>query len=65
MTDKLLTCSEHIQFEEILKLSQISYGVVEADQAISSVFEPYLGVFVDAQDKCLLFCTLYFHLRWR
>ncbi|GAA5969374.1 hypothetical protein JCM8115_003118 [Rhodotorula mucilaginosa] len=42
-----------LPFEEILRLSQISYGVVEADQAISSVFEPYLGVFVDAQDKTL------------
>ncbi|POY71074.1 hypothetical protein BMF94_5831 [Rhodotorula taiwanensis] len=42
-----------LTFEEILRLSQISYGVVEADQPISSVFEPHLGVFVEAQDKTL------------
>ena len=61
---RVLTETLKQQFEEILKLSQISYGVVEADQAISSVFEPYLGIFVDAQDKCVFSCTLPFHLCW-
>ncbi|GAA5971234.1 hypothetical protein JCM11641_004197 [Rhodosporidiobolus odoratus] len=42
-----------LTFEAILELSQISYGGVEPKTSITSVFEPYLGVFVDAQDKTL------------
>lgn len=39
-------------FEDVLQLSQITYGVNDPSALITSVFEPYLGVFVDAQDKC-------------
>ncbi|GAA5851582.1 hypothetical protein JCM8547_001139 [Rhodosporidiobolus lusitaniae] len=39
-------------FESILELSQITYGA-EPKSPLTSVFEPYLGVFVDAQDKTL------------
>ncbi|GAA5844731.1 hypothetical protein JCM9279_002899 [Rhodotorula babjevae] len=42
-----------VPFEDILKLSQITYGVNDSSSLLTSVFEPYLGVFVDAQDKTL------------
>ncbi|GAA6017952.1 hypothetical protein JCM10207_002717 [Rhodosporidiobolus poonsookiae] len=42
-----------MSFEDILGLSQISYGGVEPKSLLTTVFEPYLGVFVDAQDKTL------------
>jgi len=45
----------NLPFEEVLKLSQITYGINDSSMLITSVFEPYLGVFVDAQDKCVLF----------
>ncbi|GAA5897830.1 Vps53p [Sporobolomyces salmoneus] len=40
-------------FESILALSAIKYGGKDADSPLTSVFEPYLGIFVDAQDKLL------------
>ncbi|BGP16853.1 hypothetical protein JCM10213_002616 [Rhodosporidiobolus nylandii] len=42
-----------LSFEAVLELSQINYGGVEPKMPITSVFEPYLGVFVDAQDRTL------------
>ncbi|KAI5477878.1 GARP complex subunit Vps53 [Pseudohyphozyma bogoriensis] len=40
-------------FESIAALSAINYGRPGPPSAISVVFEPYLGLFVDAQDKTL------------
>lgn len=40
-----------IQFEKITGLSPITHG--SAVVSIVSVFEPYLGIFVDAQDRTL------------
>ncbi|GAA5896977.1 hypothetical protein JCM5296_002672 [Sporobolomyces johnsonii] len=42
-----------MSFESILALSAIKYGGKDSATPISSVFEPYLGIFVDAQDKTL------------
>ncbi|GAA5915432.1 hypothetical protein JCM6882_001421 [Rhodosporidiobolus microsporus] len=42
-----------LSIEAILELSQLSYGGVEPKSPLTTVFEPYLGVYVDAQDKTL------------
>ncbi|GAA5880538.1 hypothetical protein JCM16303_005423 [Sporobolomyces ruberrimus] len=42
-----------MSFESVLALSAIKYGGKDANSSITSVFEPYLGIFVDAQDKTL------------
>ncbi|GAA5975069.1 hypothetical protein JCM5350_004573 [Sporobolomyces pararoseus] len=39
--------------ESILDLSAIKYGGKDANSPITSIFEPHLGIFVDAQDKIL------------
>ena len=41
-----------MSFEAFASLSPITRGT-SADQNLSSVFEPYLGIFVDAQDRTL------------
>ncbi|GAA5834429.1 hypothetical protein JCM3766R1_005209 [Sporobolomyces carnicolor] len=40
-------------FESVLALSAIKYGGKNSTLPITSVFEPYLGIFVNAQDKQL------------
>ncbi|GAA5820917.1 hypothetical protein JCM10212_006075 [Sporobolomyces blumeae] len=40
-------------FDKVLALSAIKYGGADATSPITSVFEPYLGIFVDAQDSVL------------
>ncbi|GAA5952951.1 hypothetical protein JCM3765_003016 [Sporobolomyces pararoseus] len=42
-----------MSFESILALSAIKYGGKDANSPITSIFEPHLGIFVDAQDKIL------------
>ncbi|KAK4704757.1 vacuolar protein sorting-associated protein 53, partial [Phenoliferia sp. Uapishka_3] len=42
-----------MSFESIAALSGISLGRTGPPAAISAVFEPYLGIYVDAQDKTL------------
>lgn len=39
------------QFESILALSPTKVGASPAHLTLTSVFEPHLGVFVDAQDR--------------
>ncbi|GAA6017676.1 hypothetical protein JCM11491_001165 [Sporobolomyces phaffii] len=40
-------------FESVLALSAIKYGGKDATLPLTSVFEPYLGIFVEAQNKTL------------
>lgn len=44
---------DNAQFESIAALSSISIGRTGSVPSISSVFEPYLGIVVNAQDKIL------------
>lgn len=44
-------CSWHRQFDKVASLSPITHGATIG--TISSAFEPYLGIFVDAQDRLL------------
>jgi hypothetical protein len=48
-----------IQVEEILKNTSATPG--RLSKTISSAFEPHMGVFVDAQDKCVWFRFFRFH----
>ncbi|GAA6008665.1 Vps53p [Rhodotorula paludigena] len=51
--EREMTRKYSMPFEDILKLSQITFGVSDVKAPISSIFESHLGIFVDAQDKTL------------